>query len=208
MDIKTDYFIITCPEGYKAAAEKLAAALNSRAEDIIRFFRLDGIKEQVSVILYTSAQDYKAHVESCGQTYFDWMIADTFDGRINITTLEVCRSLDSHRDMTEEEYPKLIIHEFVHFCQQQVNPDCRGVIWFWEALAVNLAEQQTGFVQALPTADELMDNYTALAAPYAVSGFLGKYMLNSLPQDKIYQYIANPELLRQDTPEILVNSEK
>ena len=105
--------------------------------------------------------------------------------------------------MEREEYARLIVHEFVHICQQQVEPDCDGCVWFWEALATNLSGQVAEPVAISCSKEELMFEYQELPAAYAVSYQLGKYMLEHMSSDQIYEYICRPEILREDTEEIL-----
>lgn len=42
------------------------------------------------------------------------MNADTFDGNINLLSIEECRKTREHSDITLEEFLENIIHEFVH----------------------------------------------------------------------------------------------
>ena len=53
------------------------------------------------------------------------MNADTFDGNINLLSIEECRKTKAHSDITLEEFLENIIHEFVHACQQEINPDSK-----------------------------------------------------------------------------------
>lgn len=131
------------------------------------------------------------------------MIGDTYDGNINLLSLERCREADGHGDIDPLEYEKLILHEFVHICQQQINPDARGVIWFWEALAMNLSGQTAEDIEISVTASELSDNYTALNGCYAISCKLGKYMLSHYSHDRIMEFVRFPERLPAETEKIL-----
>lgn len=184
------------------SAKEISEALRKNAKRIMKFFRLEKF-EKITVVIYSKTDSYAAHLEQCGQSYREWMIADTFDGKINALTLETCRGVSSHAQMSKQEYARLIIHEFTHICQQQVEPNCYGVIWFWEALAVNLAGQVMPGAEINCDPEELMFHYNELPTAYAVSYRLGKYMLERLPYEQIYNYIRNPAALRKDTAKIL-----
>ncbi len=172
-------------------------------EKVMDFFRLKKPEKKIHVVLYTDRDVYSAHVKECGQDYYEWMVADTFDGRINALSLKECRRSAFHAQMDREAYARLIVHEFVHICQQQVEPDCDGCVWFWEALATNLSGQIMAPVEICCSREELMYHYESLPDAYAISYRLGKYMLEQLPYEQIYDYIRNPETLRQDTGKIL-----
>lgn len=200
---ETEYFAIRYGRDCENLVGEIAGTLRENMERIMGFFRLDGLEHKISVILYSDTDAYISHVEQCGQSYYDWMIADTFDGGIHILSLEACRGCPSHAGMDREEYTRLIVHEFVHICQQQVEPNCYGCIWFWEALATNLAGQEYAPVELPRDREELMFRYQELPDAYAISYRLGCYMLEHMPQQQIYDYIRRPQALWEDTEEIL-----
>ena len=199
----TDYFELCYRRDCAGLVEEISGTLLENMERIMDFFRLERLDSKISVILYSEPEAYISHLEECGQTYYEWMIADTFDGRIHVLSLEACRRSRSHAHMDREEYARLIVHEFVHICQQQVEPNCYGCIWFWEALATNLAAQVMEPVEISCSRDELMFHYQELPEAYAISYRLGKYMLEHMSHEQIYDYIRRPAALWDDTEEIL-----
>ena len=203
MTFDSEHFTVHYCRECANLVERIAEALRGNMQRIMGFLRLDNLDRKIPVVLYSDTDAYVAHIEECGQRYYDWMIADTFDGRIHILSLEACRSRSSHAGMDEEEYTRLIVHEFVHICQQQVEPNCYGCIWFWEALATNLAGQEHAPVEILCNREELMFHYQELPNAYAVSYLLGKYMLEHMSPQQIYDYIRRPAQLWEDTEKIL-----
>lgn len=207
MEINTRDFVIYYNHEYGEAEKELLNTLSSNMERILHFLKLDNLKEKVDILIYSTIEDYIKHVFKCGQAYYEWMIADTFDGKINIVAIDVCKKTDSHKNISLEEYSKLIIHEFVHICQQEVNPDSYGCEWFWEALATNLSGQKMEYPNMICTKDDLMFHYAEIPNAYSISYCIGQYILQNLSYEKIYEYISKPEILRQDT-EILLMSVK
>lgn len=199
----TRYFEISYRRGCEELVQEISGILLENMERIMVFFQLEKLDRKIPVVIYPETGAYLVHLEQCGQAYYEWMIADTFDGRINVLSLEACRCSSYHARMDREEYARLIIHEFVHICQKQVEPDCYGCIWFWEALATNLAGQVMASVEINCSREELMFHYLELPAAYAISYRLGKYMLEHLPYEQIYNYIRKPAALREDTEKIL-----
>ncbi len=199
----TACFEISYHRDCEELVEEISSILLENMKRIMGFFRLEKLEKKISIVIYSEIGEYIPHVEKCGQTYYEWMIADTFDGRIHILSLEACRQSSSHARLSREEYARLIVHEFVHICQQQVEPNCYGCIWFWEALATNLAGQAMDSVEIHCSREELMFHYQELPAAYSVSYQLGKYMLEHLPYEQIYNYIRRPAALWEDTEEIL-----
>ena len=199
----TDCFEIRCSRDSEELVGEISGTLLENMEKLMVFFQLEKLEKKISVVIYPDIDAYAAHVKECGQEYYEWMVADTFDGGINVLTLEACRSSSSHARMDRAEYARLIVHEFVHICQQQVEPNCYGCIWFWEALATNLAGQIMPPVEISCSREELMFHYQELPASYAISYRLGKYMLEHLPYEQIYNYIRKPAALWEDTEKIL-----
>lgn len=199
----TEFFELHYSQSCQKLVGDIVGTLLENMERIMNFFLLEKLDQKVLVVIHSNVDVYAAHVAECGQDYRDWMIADTFDGRIHILSLEACRESSSHAHMDREEYARLIVHEFVHICQQQVEPNCNGVIWFWEALATNLAGQVMAPVELNCSRDELMFHYQELPAAYSISYRLGKYMLEYLSHEQIYEYIRNPGALWTDTENIL-----
>ena len=207
MTITTNNFSITFSPLDKELAELVSRTLGENMSRITRFFGLDGIEHIQNIKIYSSIEEYQAHVENFTE-YFGWMIGDTYDGNINLLSLERCRETEGHGDIDEGEYEKLILHEFVHICQQQINPDASGVIWFWEALAMNLSGQTAEDIEINCTVRELSENYIALPCSYALSFKLGKYMLSNYSHDRIMEFVRFPERLMAETEEILRRAAK
>src|SRR5690606_5871316 len=101
--------------------------------------------------------------------YQEWMIGDTYDGNINMLSLENCKKTKTHKEMTLTEYIKVVIHELVHICQQEVNPNAYGCEWFWEALATNLSEQTLFETIVDCKKEQLMFDYLNLQNGYPIS---------------------------------------
>lgn len=193
---------MTCPPEDKSLAELASPTLAEKMNRIAAFFGLEDIDHCQKIIIYSTAEEYKAHTEKFTE-YHSWMIGDTYDGNINLLSLKSCQEAQGHEKMTEEDYIKLILHEFTHICHQQINSNAEGVIWFWEALAQNLSGQTNEDIELNCTPKELSEDYINLPGNYAISCKLGRYMLESFPHERIMDYIRTPEKLIADTPSIL-----
>ena len=136
-------------------------------------------------------------------TYQDWMIGDTNDGNINMLSLKNCKMTQTHKGLTLSEYIKVVVHELVHICQQEVNSNAYGCEWFWEALALNLSGQTMSETIVDCTEEQLMFHYLCLPKRYSISFTIGKYMLANYPHEHLLEYIKNPQQLWNDTEAIL-----
>lgn len=105
--------------------------------------------------------------------------------------------------MTEEEFERNIIHEFVHICEQEYHQSAEHCAWFWEALALNLGDPFDHVVPNSFTSEELMDQFYGLNDAYLVAYTLGKFMLENYSKDRILNYVKDSELLIHDTDQII-----
>ncbi|MDD6991695.1 MAG: hypothetical protein PUI48_07695 [Oscillospiraceae bacterium] len=201
-----NFYMTFSPEN-KDLADLVSRTLGSKMNGIAAFFGLDGIDHCQKIIIYSTAEEYKAHAQQFTE-YYSWMIGDTYDGNINLLSLLRCREAQGHENMTEEDYIKLILHEFTHICQQQINPSADGVIWFWEALAQNLSGQTNEDIEITCSPKELSEDYINLFGNYAISCKLGRYMLHNLPHERIMEYVRYPEKLTADLPNIISEAQK
>ena len=107
------------------------------------------------------------------------MNADTFDGNINLLSIEECRKTKAHSDITLEEFLENIIHEFVHSCQQEINPDSKNVEWFWEALATNLGNPFDHTIDFQFNEEQLINDFNSVPNNYEIVFTIGKYLLEN-----------------------------
>lgn len=206
MIFSTDNFNINYTHESQAFIDLLSQTLSDNLERILCFFGLKSLRDKKEIIVYSDLSDYIAHITKYTHRYQDWMIADTFDGNINILSLDNCRKTNSHGNMSYEDYSKVIVHELVHACQQEINENAYGCEWFWEALATNLSGQTTKVIEISCTKEQLMFDYANLPNAYAISYNLGKYMLENMSHEKILEYAAHPELLWNDTEKIMFHN--
>lgn len=190
-------FVIECDKklDYLDALEEKLKKESSR---ILSFFELDGLKQQKKIKIWTDREKYRKYLEQYVDKYYEWMDGDTHDGNINMLSIEECRKTKAHQDMTLEEMLEVITHEFVHTCQQEINPDAFNVEWFWEALATNLANPFDHVASMQCEDDELIYHLNAVSYSYPVCFTIGKFMLESYSHETIMDYVRNPDKLRKD----------
>lgn len=115
--LERKYFSMICEAACREDCEKMAVMLEQEMQRIMDFFGLKELSRNLMIYMTSSREVYKAHMEKiAGQNesiqYFDWMIADTYDNDINLLSLEACHEIEMHKEFDEEEYRKLIVHEF------------------------------------------------------------------------------------------------
>ena len=104
--------------------------------------------------------------------------------------------------MTLEEMLRVITHEFVHACQQEINPDAENVEWFWEALATNLGNPFDCVASMQCEEDDLIYHLNDVPFSYEICFTIGKFMLESYSHEQIMDYVKNPDKLMIDAKTI------
>ncbi len=188
--------------------QQLITTLESKSKGIMNFFGLEHISRKVIIKIYYSIDDYKKHLipylEEMGETYHDWMIADTMDNNINMLELSLCRQLNSHKNETIQDQMETILHEFTHICHHELlgENNSHGHIWFSEALATNLSGQNYSIKKITCTYDELKNDFNNTSNNYSTAYLMGKYMLENYGRDFVLNLIKNWQLLNEFAPKL------
>ena len=110
---ETKEFIIEYDKDIDYIAD-LIKKLEQEVDRILNFFELKNLKKKKKIKIWTSRKAYQTHLEKYVPKYYEWMNADTFDGNINLLSIEEYRKTREHSDITLEEFLENIIHECVH----------------------------------------------------------------------------------------------
>ena len=198
---ETKEFIIEYDKDIDYIAD-LIKKLEQEVDRILNFFELKNLKKKKKIKIWTSRKAYQTHLEKYVPKYYEWMNADTFDGNINLLSIEEYRKTREHSDITLEEFLENIIHEFVHSCQQEINPDSKNVEWFWGALATNLGNPFDYTIDLKFNEDQLINDFNSVPNNYEIAFTIGKYLLENYSHEDIMRYVRNPEILRKDARNI------
>ena len=183
------------------------STLESGTSDILNFFELEKLSKKKLVRIFTDREKYKEHMLRFVSEFKEWMCGDTCDGNINLLEIDEARKSNHHKDMSLDEFTKMILHEFVHSCQQELSS--KGVTWYWEALATNLSGQDYEQIN-LSNCDfnSLRTNFNNTKNGYQYAYTLGKFMLENYSKDELLEYIKNPDLLIKDADSIFESVKK
>ena len=204
MHLETEYFIIRSNKQIPYINEVIDY-LDEQIPGILEFFKLTKISSKKEIVIWTDINEYKKHIEEFTE-YKDWMCADTFDGNINMLSIEECQKTEAHKYEGIEHFKTTIAHEFVHICHQEVqqSKEDMGDAWFWEALATNLGNpSQFGLTPINITSEELINSFNEIKYGYGIAFTIGRYMLSTYDNDTILNYVKNPNLLLTDTPRLI-----
>jgi hypothetical protein len=206
MIIEIENFIIESEDeiDYK---DEMVYTLQNRTRKILEFFELEKLSKKQKIVIYNSVEKYKAHMEKHVPEYKDWMIGDTYGENINLLSLDEVKKLESHKNFTIDSFMNGILHEFVHVCQREYGKNERELLWFWEALAVNLSGQPNKPISLADCDFSLLKkDFNNVEGNYNYAYELGKYILEIYSHEEIMTFIKNPELLKSVEYKIFENA--
>lgn len=203
MVLEKSNFIIEYDERLKYIPD-IVNYLESKMNDIMIFFELCSFDSKTKIVIYNELESYKKHIEQFFE-YHDYMCADTNDGNINLLSLEAAHQTKEHSAMTLDELKKVVLHEFVHICQQEkeIEHIDDDTVWFWEGLATNIGNPDNYEVINILAANEDINNFNCSANNYPIAYTIGNYMLKNYSQEQILEYIKFPSKLLNDSEQIL-----
>lgn len=200
--LETDYFIIT----YNSETEKLAKdseiELTKNLTRIMDFFALEKLSNKIKVEIYPTLDDWIKFIESCGKKYQDYIVGTAFPDKICVLAFDEYSKTRIHKNDTFDDYLKVIIHECVHFCnQEKIENGYNSVLFIMEGLATYLANQPYNPNIKADYSCEIMcdpNQLFQLKDPYSISQIYVRKMLEKLPPEKVIEYSADIAKLRKD----------
>ena len=203
MILEKNNFIIEYDENLEYIPETVNY-LETKMNDIMSFFELYSFNSKIKIVVYNDLELYKKHIEHFFE-YHDYMCADTNDGNINLLSLDAAHQTKEHANMTLDDLKKIILHEFVHICQQEkeVEHIVDDVIWFWEGLATNLGNPDNYEVIQINVSNEDINQFNCSADNYPIAFTIGKYMLETYLHEEILEYVKYPSKLINVSEQIL-----
>lgn len=206
MIVEIENFIIESENDIKYKDE-IICNLQNNTQKILDFFELEKLSKKKRIVIYNSIEKYKLHMEKYVSEYKDWMIGDTYGEDINLLSLDEVKKLESHKNFTIESFMKGILHEFVHVCQREYGKNEKELLWFWEALAVNLSGQPNKPI-SLANCDFtlLKKDFNNVIGNYRYAYELGKYILEEYSHKEILEFIKSPNLFKNIEYKIFENA--
>ena len=206
MIVEIDNFIIESENDINYI-DDIISNLQNNTQKILEFFELEKLSKKKRIVIFSSVEKYKLHMEKYVSEYKDWMIGDTYGENINLLSLDEVIKLESHKNFTLESFMKGILHEFVHVCQREYGKNERELLWFWEALAVNLSGQPNKAISLTGCDFALLKkDFNNVDGNYNYAYELGKYILEEYSHEEIIEFIKKPDLLKKFEYKIFENA--
>lgn len=183
--------------------------LKENERPILDFFGLSKLskKYQIKILEYPA---FRAFIVKKYGLIQDYVRGDTDvkSNTIVILTLEDQLKYTNHKDTNLEEMLEMIMHEFIHACNNEVSKITRENIWLREGLATNLAHQDYEIVD-LRTCDfaRLKKNFNGYGhGSYGFTYTIVNYILNNYSKPEINRLLMDNDYLVNRADDIFMEA--
>ncbi len=145
MQIENEVFMIKCSESDETFAREILESLEREQKRIMDFFGIEKLSKKVEIIFYNNLQDFidlRTENGKYPERYQGWNVATVKNGNIHILNFDLYKNAPQHEDTTLEDYKKVLVHEFVHSCHEEIllNKSIMPAL-IMEGIATQLSEQ-------------------------------------------------------------------
>ena len=145
MIYKEDWFEIRYNECDTNYINFLIGYFNSEKEKIFKFFDINRLSKRLIIIIYDDVSKYKDYRNNnISETSVGNMDFDDNNYYLNILSYKEIIKRKGHENDNLEYMYKLLIHEFVHICHEEIGTYKQSLIWVKEGIAIILSKQYEG----------------------------------------------------------------
>ena len=140
MTFETDIYSIIYNEINQNLVETIHSALSENFQRIMDFWNIKKLNSHVNIHIYPTLDEWITFFEDTGQKYADYVIGCADGSEIHLLAYNEYKKTNMHKNDSLEDFQKVIIHEFVHVCNNQICPPNSFIMC--EGLATYLANQK------------------------------------------------------------------
>ena len=207
MIYETDIYSIE----YDAKSEKLVQSMNEALSQnfqrILDFWGIEKLANHVNIKIYSEMDDWiKFYEEKSGSKYQDYIVGCADGPNIYVLAFDEYKKTQQHKNDSLEDFQKIVIHEFVHICHNQLITDPEKTSFIMgEGLATYLADQ--GYNHDIkidyPKYSLFSNDLFSLTNDlYSLSQKIVRQLVKKVPHEKIIEYALDATKLYEDWDEL------
>ena len=132
---------------YDKKSEKLVQTINDtlsqNLQRVLDFWEIEKLSKHVNIQIFSELDDWIIfYEEKSAAKYQDYVVGCADDPNIYVLAYDEYKKTQMHKNDSLEDFQKIIIHEFVHICHNQLcTVDTKLSFIMSEGLATYLADQ-------------------------------------------------------------------
>ena len=207
MIYETDIYSIE----YDAKSEKLVQSMNEALSQnfqrILDFWGIEKLANHVNIKIYSEMDDWiKFYEEKSGSKYQDYVVGCADGPNIYVLAFDEYKKTQQHKNDSLEDFQKIVIHEFVHICHNQLITDPEKTSFIMgEGLATYLAGQGYNHDMKIDYPKYSLfsnDLFSLTNDLYSLSQKIVRQLVEKVPHEKIIEYALDATKLYEDWDEL------
>ena len=206
MTYESDFFEIKYEAQNEELLHNITEPINENLLRIMNFFEIDKLDRIIQIKIYPTLENWKNFINSIGE-YQDYIVGCVVRGTIHVLAYDEYKKTNNHRNDTIEDFQKIIIHECVHFCHNQIFTGLYSEPFFvFEGLATYLAGQNYNTQINVDYSKEILFDSSKFMQmtndPYSASQKIMRKLIEKVSHEQLLEYARKPQSLYDDWEKI------
>lgn len=206
MTYESDFFEIKYEAQNEELLHNITEPINENLLRIMNFFEIEKLDRKIQIKIYPTLESWKNFINSIGE-YQDYIVGCVVRGTIHVLAYDEYKKTNNHRNDTIEDYQKIIIHECVHFCHNQIFTGLYAEPFFiFEGLATYLAGQNYNTQINVDYSKEILFDSSKFMQmtndPYSASQKIMRKLIEKVSHEQLLEYARTPQNLCNDWEKI------
>lgn len=203
MKYETDEYIINYNECDEEYIEEFIKYFEQEKASIFDFFNINKLNKKLIIKLYDTVDKYAEYRHN---NLYEWSVGnmDVDDNNyyIHMLSYKPLITRKGHEKDNLTYLYKLLIHEFVHVCHEDIEPIRKSLIWIREGIAILLSHQYDELEKKLNNCslDDLVTNNNRIG--YINYYTLMDYALNTYGNEYVKRLVFDSEFGKEETEKI------
>ena len=203
MIYKTDVYSIEYDKKSEKLVQTINEALSQNFQRVLDFWGIEKLENHVNVKIYSEMDDWiKFYEAKSGTNYQDYVVGCADGPNIYVLAFDEYKKTQMHKNDSLEDFQKVMVHEFVHICHNQLITNRYGYSFIMgEGLATYLADQPYNHdIKIDYPKDKLFSNdfFSLSNDLYSLSQKIVRQLVEKVSHEKLLEYALDYTKLYKD----------
>ena len=203
MIYESDFYSIEYDAKSKKLVQSINDALSQNFQRVLEFWGIEKLNNHVNIKIFSELDEWiKFFEEQSGQKYQDYIVGCANGPYIYVLAYDEYKKTQVHKNDSLEDFQKIMIHEFVHICHNQLcTANTNYSFIMGEGLATYLAEQHYNSDIKIDYPKEKLfsnDLFSLSNDPYSMSQKIIRKLAEKVSHEKLIEYSLDYTKLYED----------